>query len=80
MVFQAENILEEDGKIYEVTACAVIELMNKQRLIKTLYDDSVIASSILDAADNAMALDQMGPYLLREPHALLIQKVAGRMS
>lgn len=71
---QAEAILEEDGKIYEVLHAFKAENKEEaERYNKALYDSSFLSLSLDHAAAYAQ-LVQMGPYLLRKPSAVLTHK------
>ncbi|MFX3633657.1 MAG: tRNA (adenine(22)-N(1))-methyltransferase TrmK [Candidatus Pristimantibacillus sp.] len=73
---EAETILEEDSKIYEVLhAIKDDESDSAKERIKNLYDSSFLPlSQPLDYEAGFARLIQMGPYLLRKPNDVLQKK------
>ncbi|MUT66691.1 class I SAM-dependent methyltransferase [Paenibacillus sp. NEAU-GSW1] len=74
---QAEAILEEDGKIYEVLHAIKLKAEEGNDSLKTLqlklYDSSFLPIS-LNADQGKALLLQMGPHLLRQPSEVLAEK------
>lgn len=73
---QAEMILEEDGKIYEVLHAYKDDGTEAaQERNQLLYDSSFLPlPQQLDTEAGMARLIQMGPYLLRKPNEVLLKK------
>lgn len=76
-VLIAENILEEDGKIYEVFA-AVPEVKGSDWSNESVYQDLILDSGDIKCGHEMLI--QMGPWLLRSPNSAFFSKWRGEIS
>lgn len=70
-VLQAERLLEEDDHLYEILHAHVSDQAKQDN--EQVYDTAVISANLAEAAKSEW-LYRMGPFLLREPSALLTKK------
>jgi tRNA (adenine22-N1)-methyltransferase len=76
-VLISENILEEDGKIYEVLT-AVREVEGTDLSNEVLYKPLALEDGAVVCGPDLLL--QMGPWLLRSPNAAFISKWEGEIS
>ncbi|MDQ0192618.1 tRNA (adenine(22)-N(1))-methyltransferase [Paenibacillus wynnii] len=76
-VLIAENILEEDGKIYEVLT-AVPEVKGSELSNENLYKELLLDGGKVKCGGEMLV--QMGPWLLRSPNAAFHSKWRGEIS
>jgi len=73
----AEDILEEDGKIYEVLT-AVPEVGGSELSSENLYKEVVLNQGRVTCGREMLI--QMGPWLLKAPNAAFFKKWQGEIS
>ncbi|KGE18149.1 SAM-dependent methyltransferase [Paenibacillus wynnii] len=76
-VLIAENILEEDGKIYEVLT-AVPEVKGSELSNENLYKELLLDDGKVKCGRDMLV--QMGPWLLKSPNAAFHSKWRGEIS
>ena len=76
-VLIAENILEEDGKIYEILT-AVPEVKGSELSNESLYKELVLDGGTVTCGQDLLL--EMGPWLLRSPNAAFHSKWRGEIA